>query len=108
TAIRSIGEVAGRFAEVTVGGAPTRLLLAKNPAGWAELIGLIEKDSTPAVIAINSRDADGHDTSWLWDVPFDHLEKRIVVASGERRRDLAVRLRHAGVDYRVGPVRPID
>jgi CobQ-like glutamine amidotransferase family enzyme len=107
-AIRSISEVAGRFAKANVGGSPTRLLLAKNPAGWAELIGLVENDPTPAVIAINSRDADGHDTSWLWDVPFDRLGSRLVVASGERRRDLAVRLRHARIDYRVGPERPID
>ena len=102
TALRaaaSVGEVAGRFAEVVHRGVRARLLLAKNPAGWAELIGLVEADGRAVVIGINSRLADGHDPSWLWDVPFERLAGRFVVATGERRLDLAVRLRHAGVDH---------
>ena len=51
------------------------------------------------MIAINARIADGHDPSWLWDVPFERLAGRSVVATGERCRDLAVRLRHAGVAH---------
>ncbi len=45
-----------------------RLLLAKNPAGWAELLDLLEGGTDPVVIGINARIADGHDPSWLWDV----------------------------------------
>ena len=48
---------------------------------------------------INARIADGHDPSWLWDVPFERLRGRFVVATGERRLDLAVRLRYAEVDH---------
>jgi hypothetical protein len=47
---------------------------------------------------INSNAADGKDPSWLWDVPFERLKGRTVIASGNRRQDLAVRLLHAGVD----------
>ena len=72
-----------------------RLLLAKNPAGWAELIALLESGDEPLVVGINARAADGHDPSWLWDVEFERLHPRFVVATGERHRDLAVRLRHA-------------
>jgi hypothetical protein len=76
-------------------------MLAKNPAGWAELIDLVAPGTSPIVIGINSRLADGHDPSWLWDVPFERLSAHLVVATGERRRDLAVRLLHAGVDHLV-------
>jgi len=51
------------------------------------------------VVAINARTADGKDPSWLWDVEFEALAGRTVVATGERARDLAVRLRYAGVDH---------
>ena len=51
------------------------------------------------VIAINARAADGKDPSWLWDVEFERLAGRFVVATGERRHDLAVRLLYAGVEH---------
>jgi hypothetical protein len=51
------------------------------------------------VIAINARAADGKDPSWLWDVPFERLSDRVVVATGERRQDLAVRLLYADVTH---------
>jgi CobQ-like glutamine amidotransferase family enzyme/UDP-N-acetylmuramyl tripeptide synthase len=98
-AMASVTDVEGRFATVTHGGADVRLLLAKNPAGWAELLDLLEGGTDPVVVGINARIADGHDPSWLWDVPFERLAGRAVVATGERCRDLAVRLRHGGVAH---------
>jgi len=35
----------------------------------------------------------------LWDVPFERLRGRVVVATGERSRDLAVRLHYARVEH---------
>ena len=37
----SVADVEGRFATVTSADAEARLLLAKNPAGWAELLDLL-------------------------------------------------------------------
>jgi hypothetical protein len=51
------------------------------------------------VVGINARVADGRDPSWLWDVPFERLAGRRVVATGERCLDLAVRLRYAEVAH---------
>jgi hypothetical protein len=64
----------------------------------------------PVVLSINARTADGFDTSWLWDVPFERLAGRPVVATGERRLDLAVRLRYAGVEATVvaDPLAAVD
>jgi lipid II isoglutaminyl synthase (glutamine-hydrolysing) len=100
-AMRTVSEIGGRFSMHRVKGRAGALMLAKNPAGWAELIDLVAPGTSPIVIGINSRLADGHDPSWLWDVPFERLAAHLVVATGERRRDLAVRLMHAGVAYLV-------
>ena len=108
-----VTEVAGRFSTVARSGHPVRLLLAKNPAGWTAIFDLLDETGHPAeqvVLSVNARTADGFDTSWLWDVPFERLVGRAVVATGERRLDLAVRLRYAGVEHAVvdGPVSAID
>lgn len=102
-AMARVGTVAGRYAVVTVGGVRVRLLLAKNPAGWAETLDLIRPAPMPVVIGINARVADGRDPSWLWDVPFERLAGRLVVATGDRARDLAVRLRYAEVEHTTVP-----
>jgi len=99
-AMAAVGTVAGRYQVVDVDGVKVRLLLAKNPAGWAETLDLVRPAPLPMVIGINARVADGRDPSWLWDVPFERLAGRLVVATGDRGRDLAVRLRYAGVDHR--------
>src|SRR6185437_2650799 len=99
TAMATVGEVAGRFTVRPIAGVPTRLMLAKNPAGWQELLGLVRADAGPVVVGINARIADGRDPSWLWDVPFEQLAGRPVVATGERCLDLSVRLRYGGVAH---------
>jgi UDP-N-acetylmuramyl tripeptide synthase len=92
---------AGRFAEATFGATTARLMLAKNPAGWAEMLPLAGDD--PVILAIDSALADGEDVSWLWDVDYGQLAPRRVICSGPRAQDLAVRLSYAGVDHDVVP-----
>lgn len=99
--MNTVTAVSGRFATVKVGELTIRLLLAKNPAGWSELVDIMPPAPAPVIITINSNAADGRDPSWLWDVPFEHLRGRTVIASGDRRHDLAVRLRQAGVDFEI-------
>jgi UDP-N-acetylmuramyl tripeptide synthase len=99
--MRTVTAPAGRFATMQVGGTTARLLLAKNPAGWAEALPLAQ--SSTVVLAIDSAAADGRDVSWLWDVEYEQLAGRTVVATGPRAQDLAVRLSYAGVDFRAVP-----
>ncbi|MFI5611571.1 MurT ligase domain-containing protein [Amycolatopsis sp. NPDC051903] len=96
--LRTIGDVAGRYRRADHHGHAVRMLLAKNPAGWHETLPLLDP-RTPVVIAVNSGEADGRDTSWLWDVPFEQLRGRPVVAAGERATDVAVRLTYAEVRH---------
>jgi UDP-N-acetylmuramyl tripeptide synthase len=98
-AMRAVVSVGGRYQTVSLAGRQVRLLLGKNPAGWAEMFGMLAPAPAPVVIAINARAADGKDPSWLWDVPFERLSDRVVVATGERRHDLAVRLLYADVAH---------
>lgn len=95
----SVRGVSGRYEVRRIGDTDVRLLLAKNPSSWTELLTVLPPPPTPVIVSINANDADGRDPSWLWDVPFERLRGRQVIVSGNRRLDLAVRLAHAGVDH---------
>ncbi len=99
--MRTVSAPAGRFATTRFGNTTARLLLAKNPAGWAEALPIAK---TPTVVlAIDSVAADGKDVSWLWDVDYEQLAGRHVVATGPRAQDLSVRLAYAEVEHTVVP-----
>jgi UDP-N-acetylmuramyl tripeptide synthase len=102
-AMAEVAHVAGRFTTRALGPDQARLMLAKNPAGWSELLDLVAGRDHPLVVSINARIADGADPSWLWDVPFERLAGRVVVATGDRCRDLSVRLQYGGVIHTVQP-----
>jgi len=93
----------GRQERLTLHGRPMRMLLAKNPAGFDEVLRTADElgDAQVYLIAINDGIADGRDVSWLWDVDFERLARTprspVVVASGRRAHDLAVRLKYAGL-----------
>ena len=99
--MRSVTAPAGRFATASFGQTRARLLLAKNPAGWAEALPLAQ--TSTVILAIDSAAADGRDVSWLWDVAYEQLAGRTVIATGPRAQDLAVRLRYAEVEHRCVP-----
>ena len=102
-AVSTVEDVAGRYRTFRIGEHQVRLLLAKNPAGWAATLDLLCGESTPVVIAVNARQADGRDTSWLYDVDFERLAGTRVVVTGERAADLAVRLTYAEVPHGAAP-----
>ncbi|MEN3267620.1 MurT ligase domain-containing protein [Pseudonocardia sp.] len=97
-AMSLLPDVAGRYAVVTYRERELRLLLAKNPAGWAEILGVLD-EARPLLVVVNAREADGRDTSWLWDVPFDEIAGRRVVAAGEHAADVGVRLTYAEIEH---------
>jgi UDP-N-acetylmuramyl tripeptide synthase len=95
--------VAGRYRTVTVGNSEVRLLLAKNPASWQETLRFLPPPPEPVVLVLNARDPDGHDPSWIWDVPFEELGDRPVICTGDRASDLSVRLAYAGITHEWHP-----
>ena len=96
--MQQVDSVAGRYARVRVADHEVRLMLAKNPAGWGELLDLMAGDTHPVVLLLNADGVDGRDTSWLYDVCFSSLHGRRVVVQGRRATDLLVRLQLDGVD----------
>jgi UDP-N-acetylmuramyl tripeptide synthase len=103
-AMTSISSVEGRYDFVWGESSTARLYLSKNPAGWIEIIELLMRSTRRVLIVINAEIADGKDTSWLWDVPFERLQGRHVIAAGRRCHDLAVRLLYADVEVVTEPV----
>jgi UDP-N-acetylmuramyl tripeptide synthase len=78
--------------------------LAKNPAGWVEMMELLNSaPPRPVVIDFNSQTADGRDPSWIWDVPLERLAGRQVLVTGGRKEDMSVRLAYAEVPHSVHP-----
>lgn len=101
-AMASVREIEGRYGERDIDGHRCRLLLAKNPAGWAEILDLLDGDGCrPLLLSVNAGPVDGRDTSWLYDVPFERLGERRVVVTGAAAPDLAMRLGYAGVQHQV-------
>jgi UDP-N-acetylmuramyl tripeptide synthase len=83
------------------GGEDVPIVLVKNPAGWLALIADTldgAYDDATLLFVQNDNSADGRDPSWLWDVPYEHLAPRRVIASGIRAWDVAVRMDAAGLD----------
>ncbi|MBO0887213.1 MAG: DUF1727 domain-containing protein, partial [Acidimicrobiales bacterium] len=51
------------------------------------------------LLAVNDNGPDGRDVSWIWDVDFELCRGRtdLLVVSGQRARDVALRLHYARV-----------
>ena len=92
----------GRFERIPIGNKTLLLLLVKNPAGANEVVRTLVEGGAPslAVLALNDAIADGRDVSWIWDVDFEPLldELDLVIASGDRAAELALRFKYADVD----------
>ena len=91
----------GRLEKVDVEGRGVRLMLAKNPAGFNEVLraARVLGEGRRFVVALNDRIADGRDVSWIWDVDFELLaDADSVVVGGDRALDMLVRLKYAGLD----------
>jgi UDP-N-acetylmuramyl tripeptide synthase len=97
-AIEAVRSVAHRYSVVERGDQRLTLLLAKNPASWRETVPLLEK-ADGLLLAVNAGEADGRDTSWLWDIPFEELPHRPTVASGDAAPDIGLRLSYADIAH---------
>ena len=88
----------GRVEAILIDGEPLEIVLVKNPSGFR--LALRSYDDSPAstMIAINDNYADGRDMSWLWDVSFESLRPAVMMVSGIRAYDMALRLQYDQVD----------
>lgn len=101
-ALAGVRSVAHRYAVLEHGAHRLTLLLAKNPAGWHEAL-MLARTAASLLLVVNAEEADGRDTSWLWDVPFERLDGAPTAASGRVAADLGLRLTYAGIDHHTEP-----
>jgi UDP-N-acetylmuramyl tripeptide synthase len=93
----------GRGERVQIDGRTARLLLAKNPTGFNEVLRTLFSEDTfhkqNVLFILNDNIADGRDISWIWDVDFERMVERTntLTVSGTRALDMALRLKYAGV-----------
>ncbi len=90
--------VFGRMEKFESEGKNIMILLGKNPVGFAEDINVVDfdKNKKTYLIILNDNFADGTDISWIWDVPFEKINKEsLVISSGIRAADMALRLKYA-------------
>jgi UDP-N-acetylmuramyl tripeptide synthase len=111
--IEQFKPVFGRGERILVEDRTMRLLLAKNPAGFNEVLRTLLIDSVPRHIlfVLNDNIADGRDISWIWDVDFEQIvgHTKTVTVTGTRALDLALRLKYAGMkeeDLTIVPAKP--
>ena len=94
----------GRQEIFTIDGRDVHVILAKNPAGLNQVLRTLPDDQLNLALFLNDDIADGRDISWIWDVDFELLAGRVrsVNASGRRARDMALRLKYAGIPEKPG------
>lgn len=96
--------VFGRGERIQAEGRTLRLLLAKNPTSFNEVLRTLFSDGTlrHMLFVLNDNTADGRDISWIWDVDFERVtgQTNTLVVAGTRALDLALRLKYAGVDQK--------
>ena len=105
-AVSACSPAYGRGETIDVAGRSIRLVLVKNPVGFAQVIDTFLRDDrgTPLLVGLNDAAADGRDTSWIWDIPMDGLAGRAdVVVCGTRTEDMVLRLKYADVQARACP-----
>lgn len=97
-ALDSYKSIFGRTEVRKINGHSALIQLIKNPTGASEVLKTVDLESN-ILIAINDNYADGRDISWLWDSDFEQLKgaKKLVVTSGTRAEDMALRLKYAGI-----------
>ena len=104
TGVEQFKPAFGRGERVQVEGRNVRLLLAKNPTGFNEVLRTLFSNGTPrnVLFVLNDNVADGRDVSWIWDVDFEWVVQQTttLVVAGSRTLDLALRLKYAGVEQR--------
>jgi UDP-N-acetylmuramyl tripeptide synthase len=96
--ILDVEEVDGRYGVHMMNGHQVRLIMIKNAASWWSSLSVGERDGA-VVLAMEPFGVK--DLAPVWEVDVSALQGRFVVASGQRRLDVAARLEVAGIDCQV-------
>ena len=95
-------KVFGRQEVINIDGKQCTLVLVKNPVGLNQVIDTMKMAPFDFSLAalLNANYADGIDVSWIWDSQLEELEELNipkVISGGERKTDMTLRLKVAGI-----------
>ncbi|MBP1045125.1 Mur ligase family protein [Enterococcus sp. BWM-S5] len=95
-------KVFGRQEVIQIGDKRCTLVLVKNPVGLNQVVDMmgLSPYSFSLVSLLNANYADGIDVSWIWDgnhEAFADMDIPAVIAGGDRHKDMALRLKVAGI-----------
>ncbi|MEI5995236.1 Mur ligase family protein [Candidatus Enterococcus mansonii] len=95
-------KVFGRQETIKIGDKLCTLILVKNPVGLNQVIDMmaLAPYSFSLVSLLNANYADGIDISWIWDgdhETFAQMDIPEVIAGGDRHKEMALRLKVAGI-----------
>ncbi|MDD5748242.1 MAG: Mur ligase family protein [Actinomycetota bacterium] len=100
-AIENFRAAFGRLEEIKIGEKKILMILAKNPAGFNEVLRMLaeEDQKMDIMLALNDNIADGRDVSWIWDVDLEVMAGKAgkIFCSGIRSWDMALRVSYAGL-----------
>ena len=104
-AATTITTVAGRYMTVALpDGRRAGVLLAKNPAGWSEVLHHLSDRNCSVVIAVNMRVADGKDRRGCGTFPTSCCGQPVAAAGERLRRGGATALRRGRPHRRARPL----
>lgn len=109
--LQSFRPAFGRGETFTFDQKQIKISLVKNPAGLTAVLNQLQDNhqlNQPLLIALNDLIADGTDVSWIWDADLEILKDRrtLIIVSGLRATDLALRLKYAGVNQKFIRIQP--
>jgi len=99
--VSAVADVDGRYAPYRLGDHAARLLMLKNPAGWAEAIDVAVSTDRPLVVAVDP--FGPKDTATMWEAPFQRLAGERVAVTGGRTADAVAILDAAGANVVEAP-----
>lgn len=102
SSLESFGGSFGRLETFYFNDKKITLMLVKNPVGFANCIDYANSLDYKynCAFALNDNDADGRDVSWIWDVNFYNLKRKLldVYTFGTRCYDMTLRLKYDEIE----------
>lgn len=90
--------VFGRGEEININQKKLKIILVKNPASFTLTLDSLKNVlNLNLLLILNDNIADGRDISWIWDINFDHLNKKniqSITISGTRAFDMCLRIKY--------------
>ncbi|HLJ66792.1 MAG TPA: MurT ligase domain-containing protein [Chloroflexota bacterium] len=103
----------GRLEQIKAGDRTAVLAFVKNPISYnTTLRSIAQAPGRKRFLAVHSNtDVDGEDFSWLWDVDLEELAPAVdmVVTSGTKAEEVAMRYKYAGVpEERISTIADVE